>query len=149
MLLLLLLAVLLAGQDETPAPNSFQTVLKSTGMLRHRPVFTAMDVSTRSFKINMQAFSSRLLDILIRVKRIQLSKLKVEYRPIAGHYIRAIQEKGSLLQKAVHNGIFFIMKKFFCVNIHSHSILRCPELPSDIQVRRVLQDSALARISHE
>ena len=113
MLLLLLLAVLLAGQDETPAPNNFQTILKSTGMRRHRPVFTAMDVSTRSFKINMPAFSSRLLDILIRVKRIQLSKLKVEYRPIAGHYVRAIQEKGSLLQKAVHNGIFFIMKKFW------------------------------------
>ena len=113
MIFIILMAVFLTGQDEMPPTNSFQTILRSTGVLQHRPVFTAMDVTTRSFRINIQVFSSRLEDVLIRLKRIQLSKLTVEYRPIAMHYTRAIQEKASLLQSTIHNGIFFVMKKFW------------------------------------
>ena len=106
-------SVLLMGQDDVPPPNNFQTILRSIGMLQHRPVFTTSDITTRTFRLDIKSFTARTTAILDRLQGVELDKLAVEYRTVAAHYVRATEEKANLLLKAANNGLFFVLKKFW------------------------------------
>ena len=101
------------GRSDEPRPTNFQTILRSVGITKHRPIFTTTDITTRSFRIDVNAFIARTDQVITHIQNLELDKLTQEYRVVAFHYVKATRDRAYLILRSAQNGLFFLLKHFW------------------------------------